>query len=66
MVSCFLISVQNVFSPMASRVVRVFLVNPELQISIDSYLDVQSSNWPRGEGYKTLSDDITRALAWSA
>lgn len=34
------------------------------QMSIDSYLDVWTSNWPRGEGYKTLSDDITRAVAW--
>jgi len=34
------------------------------QISTDSYLDVWISNWGRGEGYKTLSDDITRALVW--
>jgi len=32
------------------------------QMSTDSYLDVWISNWPRGEGYKTVPHDITRAL----
>jgi len=33
-------------------------------ISTDSCLNVWISNWGRGKGYKALSDDITRALAW--